>query len=516
MQNQLSKPLLLTIIVMAGLCSLMYELLISTTSSYLLGDSVKQFSLTIGIYMAAMGIGSFLSQYINKNLLTWFVYTEILLGLVGGISVSLMYFSFNYLSLEEFQMLMLTLTLIIGVFTGLEIPILVRFLKEYFPLKENIAYVLGLDYIGALFATLLFPFLLLPFLGTFKTALLFGIVNLIMGAIVYIFFIKKLGLPRTKIAEASLVISITSLSVMLLTSGYLLDKWEDKIFEHKVVFSKESQYQNLVLTKNNSDIRLYINNIIQFSSKDEYRYHEALAHVPLCFARNKSRVLILGGGEGLLARELLKHAKIDTIDIVDLDAEVFKIASTQHDLVELNKGALKNPKVKPIVNDAMQYLIKNSQVYDIILADLPDPSNESLSRLYSKSFYKLIANNLSHDGIFVTQASSVYHTGKAFWCIEETLRQSPFEQVIPYHVYVPSFGDWGFVMASKVPMNFDKWPECVTSVKYISSEQWSKMRWFENDILKPSDIKANNIDDAQLLKYFIADWAKWSKEMGTK
>jgi spermidine synthase len=515
MQNQLSKPLLLAIIVLAGLCSLMYELLISTTSSYLLGDSVKQFSLTIGVYMAAMGIGSFLSQYIKRDLLSWFVYIEILLGLVGGISVPLMYYSFNFLSLEEFQVLMLILTLIIGIFTGLEIPILVRFLKGYFPLKENIAYVLGLDYIGALFATLLFPFLLLPFLGTFKTALLFGIVNLIMGAIVYVFFIKKLGLQRTKVAESSLAVSLIGLMIMLLTSGSLLDQWEDKIFSHKVVYSKESQYQNLVMTKNRDDLRLYINNIIQFSSMDEYRYHEALAHVPLCFAKHKSRVLILGGGEGLLAREILKHTDVDSVHIVDLDAEVFAIASTQHDLVKLNQGALKNPKVKPIVNDAMQYLVQNSQLYDVIIADLPDPSNESLSRLYSKSFYKLIANNLSHDGIFVAQATSVYHTNKAFWCIEETLQQSPFLIVVPYHVYVPSFGDWGFVLASKMPLAVNDWPFCVREAKFLNADQWSKMLHFENDILKPKDIKASNIDDALLLKYFLEDWNKWSKELGT-
>jgi spermidine synthase len=515
-QKQLSLSILFFIIVIAGLCSLMYELLISTTSSYLLGDSVKQFSLTIGVYMAAMGLGSFISKYINENLLHWFVITEIFLGVVGGISVPLLYLSFNYLSIEEFQILMLLLTLFIGIFTGLEIPILVRFLRSFFPLKENIAYVLGLDYIGALVATLLFPFLLLPFLGTFKTALLFGIVNLFMGGIIYVVFVRKFKLMRIPFIELSLGASIFSLVCILIFSSKLLAQWEDLIFEHKVIYSKESQYQNLVLTKNRSDLRLYINNIIQFSSIDEYRYHEALAHVPLCFARQKNRVLILGGGEGLLAREVLKHKQVAHLDIVDLDPEVLALASNQYDLVKLNENAIQNPKVRLVTNDAMQYLMLNQEPYDIILADLPDPSDEALSRLYSKSFFKLIEKNLGRDGIFVTQATSVYHTRYAFWCIYQTLLESPFESIIPYHTYIPAFGDWGFVLASKSSIFADHWDMCVDSTRFMSSHQWEKMKHFEKDIQKPADIKASNIDDALLLRYFLKEWSKWSKEMGTK
>lgn len=515
MSQSLSKPLLFIIIIIAGLCSLMYELLISTTSSYLLGDSVKQFSLTIGIYMAAMGVGSYLSQFVRDKLLSWFVYTEIFLGIIGGVSVPVMYYFFNYLSLQEFQVMMLSITFIIGLLTGLEVPLLIRSLKNYFPLKSNVAYVLSLDYIGALIATIVFPFLLLPFLGTFKTSLLFGIINIIMGGIVYLFFIKKLTLPRDKSAEGLLLLSLIFLAFIFFKSTSLLSQWEDKIFSHKVIYSKESQYQNLVVTKNKSDIRLYINNIIQFSSIDEYRYHESLAHIPLCFVRNKSSVLILGGGEGLLAREVLKHNDVSNITIVDLDKEVFSLAKDNKEIAALNNNALTNPKVNLVTEDAMQYLIKNQSLYNVIIADLPDPSNESISRLYSTSFYKLILQNLTRDGIFVTQASSVFHTRNAFWCIHETMKYSGFEYILPYHTYVPSFGDWGFILASNFDLSNVKWNTCIKT-KYITNEQWDVMKHFDIDITAPKNIEINRMDDARLLRYFLDDWNKWSKEIGTK
>jgi spermidine synthase len=173
--QQLSeKSIFFAAVFIAGLCSIIYELLISTTSSYFLGDSVKQFSLTIGVYMAAMGIGSWLSKYLEDDLLEWFVKIEIALGLIGGASVPILYFCFDRFSLDGLQWLVLGLTLLIGIFTGFEVPILVRIMKTYYPLKANLANVLSLDYVGALVATLLFPFVLLPFVGVFRTSVAFN------------------------------------------------------------------------------------------------------------------------------------------------------------------------------------------------------------------------------------------------------------------------------------------------------------------------------------------------------
>lgn len=498
-------------IFIAGLCSIVYELLISTTSGYFMGDSIKQFSLVIGVYMAAMGVGSYLSQFINDNLAENFVKIEILLGLTGGVSVPLLYFTFTRVTGTEYQFIMLGLTAVIGVLTGFEVPILVRILKEQFTLKSNLAYVLSLDYVGALLASLLFPFLLLPFVGTFKTSLIFGFVNVALGLFVYYFMTGEAGEKRKK----SMIIS--ALSVLLLFVGMgagadrLLTAWEQDLYTSRLVFSEQTPYQKLVLTKNNDDLRLYINRIIQFSTIDEYRYHESLALVPMAAARHKKKVLILGGGEGLLAREVLKDPEVESVTVVDLDAKVFEIARENVHLSEVNQGALDNPKVTTVAADAATFLQESSEYYDLIFADLPDPSNDALSRLYSTSFYRLVHQRLGAEGIFVTQATGTFHTKSAFWCIFETVKASEFAHVYPYHTYVPSFGDWGFVAAAKYPLDLQNY-NADYPVKYLEPDLVKSLFFFEKDIANPGDIEVNYLDRPVILGYFLEDWERWRKD----
>ncbi|MFK7809103.1 MAG: polyamine aminopropyltransferase, partial [Saprospiraceae bacterium] len=477
----------------AGLCSLIYELLISTTSSYFLGDSVKQFSLTIGIYMAAMGVGSYLTKFLKKDLLEWFIKIEMLLGFVGGASVPILYYVFDQTSSGEYQFVMLALTGIIGALTGFEIPLLVRILKKYFPLQSNLAYVLSLDYIGALGATLLFPFLLLPFVGTFRTSILFGMLNIALGFVTYRFFTGKLSLKKKNWLEWLGIICIAFFLMLFTMSNRLLTHWEDSFYNHRIVYAKQTPYQKLVLTQNRDDLKLYINRIIQFSSKDEYRYHESLAVIPLLAAPYKKKILILGGGEGLLAREVLKFQKVESITIVDLDPEVFRIAKENVHLKELNEGSLSHPKVTLVAQDAMAYLKETDEQYDVILADLPDPSNESVARMYSTMFYRLVQSRLSGYGVFATQATSVFHTNNAFWSIQETLEESGFAKVHSYHTYVPSFGDWGFHLAANHEVDPTKYKEEVAT-KYLDASIVPQLFLFEKDVAKPEDIEANRLD----------------------
>lgn len=294
-------------------------------------------------------------------------------------------------------------------------------------------------------------------------------------------------------------------------SGKLLQHWEDKFYTHEVIFSKQTPYQKLVVTKNHDDVRLYINRVIQFSSRDEYRYHESLALIPLHVAERKKKVLILGGGEGLLARELLKHPDIETIKIIDLDPEVFRLAKENPYILKLNEGALLHPKVIPIADDAMRFLKESREEFDVILADLPDPSNESLARLYSTAFFKMVRSRLAPQGVFVTQASSTFHTLNSFWCIYESVKASGFANVYPYHAYVPSFGDWGFVLAAEhalSPTEFEAQVPC----RFLDSATVKKMFHFEKDIDNPGNIIANKLDRPVLLDYFLDDFHKLSRE----
>ena len=505
------RHILIFSIFIAGLCSIIYELLISTTSAYFLGNSVKQFSLTIGIYMAAMGLGSYLSKFVTSRLLLVFIVVELALGLTGGLSVPILYYCFEQLSRPSYSVLMITLTTFIGILTGFEVPLLIRVMKQYYPLKENLANVLSVDYLGALIATLVFPFLMLPYFGIFRTSLLFGLLNIALGYLILLFFSRHLDKTIRRIIQGSLIVIPATFTALLIFADPILQRWDNEAFSHRTIYSKQTPYQHLVLTRNREDIRLYINRIIQFSSVDEYRYHESLALVPLQLAPYTKNVLVLGGGEGLLVRELLKEPAIEKIVVVDLDQAVFDLAIHNPYVSSLNEEALLHPKVTTITADASVYLQDINQLYDLIIADLPDPSNEEVARLYSTFFYQLVRNRLTPNGMFATQASSPFHTRNAFWCIFETLKESGFSQVVPFHAYVPSFGDWGFMLASNREIDPTQWqPEYPT--RFLDTSQVQRMFEFEKDIINPGNLFPNRLDRPVLLEYYLQDWVRWSKE----
>ena len=512
-QEKMSEKTAITLaIFIAGLCSLIYELLISTTTSYFLGDSIRQFSLTIGFYMAAMGLGSYLSKYFpNPHLAVLFIVVEALLGIIGGSSVPLLYYGFERLSAGAYMGLMIALTTVIGVLTGFEIPLLARIMKKYYPLRVNLANVMSLDYFGALAATLLFPFLLLPFFGVFRTSIFFGLVNIALGVFILWYFSGHIRGKVVNWLYGFSVFSMLAFASLLYFARPILKAWDDQSFSHQVVFSKQTPYQHLILTKNKEEVRLYINRIIQFSSADEYRYHEALALLPMQAASYKKNILVLGGGEGLLARELLKEPAVESITIVDLDPEVFRLARENYHIRTLNEGALDHSKVHTVAMDAAAFLRESTEYYDLIISDLPDPSNEAVARLYSTHFFRLAQSRLTPNGVFATQASSPFHTRNAFWCIFETLKQSGFEQVLPYHTYVPSFGDWGFIMASRLPLEVRPF-HTTLPVRYLDKAVVGAMFDFPKDSNNPGGLLPNRLDQPALLEYYLADWSKWSRE----
>lgn len=499
---------------MAGLCSIVYELLISTTSSYFLGDSVKQFSLTIGIYMFAMGVGSFLTKYVGKRELLAFIRTELLLGLLGGISVPLLYFLFQHQTNDQYQFTMLGLTFAIGLLTGLEIPLLARVMESYSPLEENLANVLGFDYVGALAATLLFPFLLLPFVGLYSSSLIFGAVNLLLGCGVAWFFRNELSRREKRGVYALTAAGIIVFGLLLSWAEPFLQHWEAKAYPHRVIYREQSPYQQITLTQNNDDLRLYLNRVIQFSSRDEYRYHEALALIPASAAGHVRKVLILGGGEGLLAREVLKIPELTSVTIVDLDERIFSLAKRHAGIRALNAGAMESPKVRCLAEDAAVFLRNDTTIYDLILADLPDPGSESIARLYSTWFFGMARDRLAPDGVFATQATSPFHTRKTFWAIHETLDAAGFDQLTPYHVLVPSFGLWGFIMAGKerpATLRAD------LDYRFLENEGLGPMFYFPEDISRKPDetILPNRLDKPVLLDYFLEEWSDWQREKTT-
>jgi spermidine synthase len=490
----------------AGLCSIIYELLIATTVSYFMGDSVKFFSLTIGLYMAAMGVGSYISKFITDKLLQRFVIAEILLGLIGGISIPLLYFTYTTTSL--FYPTYVLLTLCIGFLIGLEIPFLTRLMENYQALKSNIANILSFDYLGALIATIAFPFFLLPVMGIYQSSLLFGLINMSIAAVVLYSYRKSLGKTGKRLQLLTAAMSLFIL-VMLVFSSQTLKHWDQMLYNGRIVHSEQTPYQKITLTKSKDDLRLYLNGVLQFSSVDEYRYHESLVIVPMTFADKPiKRVLVLGAGDGLAVRELLKYSEIEQIVLVDLDARMTQLAMNNPHLVDINLASLDNKKVQVVIDDAFVFLEKNKQAFDLIINDLPDPNTITLSRLYSKQYYRLAKSNLTSDGIMVTQATSPFFVKPAFWSIVKTIEAAGFAYTYPYHANVPSFGDWGFVLSTFHPIDLiPKHP--IKNSLFLTQESILSMFVFEKDVQK-IDVEINQIDKPVVLDYYLNSWRYFS------
>ncbi len=479
-------------------CGLIYELIAGTLASYLLGDSVLQFSTVIGSYLFAMGIGSWLSRFIDRALVARFITIELLVGLLGGFSSTLLFLGFAYT--QAFRFLLYVLVVIIGILVGLEIPLLMRILRERFQFKELVANVLTFDYLGALGASLLFPLVLVPKLGLVRGAILFGLINAAVA--LWSTWLFKEHLPTPGIQRAGCAIVVLALCIGLAFGNVITDTADSALYSDEVIFAKSTPYQRMVLTKWKQDYRLYLNSHLQFSSRDEYRYHEALVHPGLASIASPKRALVLGGGDGLAVREMLRYASLESITLVDLDPEMTRQFSTHPLLVELNSGSLKNPKVHVINADAFPWLEKNDGVYDFVVVDFPDPNNYSLGKLYTTAFYRLLRHHVAQNGVAVVQSTSPMFARQSFWCINETMKQAGFK-TYPYHVYVPSFGEWGYVLGA-----VEEWrqpAQVPPGLKFLTATNVHELFDFPPD-LAPVPAEPNRLSDQTLVRYYEREW----------
>jgi len=288
----------------------------------------------------------------------------------------------------------------------------------------------------------------------------------------------------------------------------LLKNWSNNIYEDPVIFSKQTKYQKIIITKYKNDLRLFLNGNLQFSSKDEYRYHEALVHIPLSLFPQKQTVLVLGGGDGLAIREILKYPEVQKIILVDLDPEIVKLAREHYHLKTLNQNSLKHKKVQVINQDAFVFLKESDELYDVIIADLPDPNNVSLARLYSREFYNIVLRRLSKSGVFVTQSTSPFFAKKAFWCIYNTMKEAGFKTTVPYHAYIPSFGDWGFIMGSNISIRRAPPLKIPGPTKFIDERNFETLFTFDKDILDQA-VQYSTLDAPAVLHYYLDAWRTW-------
>lgn len=494
--------LLLAVFVIAT-CGLIYELVAGTLASYLLGDSVTQFSTIIGVYLFSMGIGSFLSKYLSGNLIQWFVRIELLVGLIGGFSSALLFVVFPLAS--SFQIVLYSLVCVTGIFVGLEIPLLMRILEHKVEFKELVSRVFTFDYIGALLASIIFPLLLVPHLGLIRTSLFFGILNIAVGLYLAWYFAKEM--KQAILLKTTAVLLLLLELVAFVLSEQIMRYSETMTYNDQVVYAVSSPYQRIVLTRNKRELRLFLNGNLQFSSADEYRYHEALVHPALSSVNKLENVLVLGGGDGLAVREILRYPTVKQISLVDLDAVMTKLFSSQDVLLNLNKRSLLNPKVKVYNKDAFVWLREYHESYDAVIVDFPDPSSFSIGKLYSTIFYQLLKKVVKPEGIVVIQSTSPYVAPRSYWCIDSTLHFAGF-YTKPYHNYVPSFGEWGYIIATPLPHNnwFGAMPE---GLKFLNARTTEQMFIFPEDMKTKQLYDANKLNNQVLVHYFEEEWGKY-------
>lgn len=494
---------LLFSILIVALCGIVYELIIGTVSSYLMGNSVYQFSLTIGFFMFAMGIGSYVSRYLNQNLIEIFIYVEMALALIGGLCSIALFMLFPFAP-WLYTAAMFGFIFLIGGLVGIEIPILMRVLSEQHGTRKSIADVLSLDYIGALFGSVAFPLLLLPTLGLITSSFAIGLINVSIAFLNAIWLRDHVRHPGRMIW---MTIGVFVLLVALTMSASRITSFaQHHLYFDRVVWEKQTQYQSLAVTNKwpSGDLRLFIDGHLQFAESDEHRYHEALVHPAMSWesATPPTTVLVLGGGDGMAVREVLKYPSVTAVDLVDLDPDMTWLGKDFAPVRALNKDSLHAPEVTIFNEDAFLFVQRTQKTYDRIIIDFPDPHNEVISKLYSQEFYALVKQHLSSDGVVVSQSTSPFFARGTYWAIATTL-ESMFTDVVNYQVTIPSFGIWGFNLATREDdTSLGPMPSGLVA---MSPAIFEAAKVFPCDISRPEGLEANSIFDPNLYEVYLAD-----------
>jgi spermidine synthase len=495
-------PVLFLNVLIIATCGLVYELLAGTLASYVLGDSVTQFSLIIGIYLSALGVGAWLSRFIETGLARKFIEVELGVALLGGLSAPLLFLSFGRLS--YFPVVLYGLVFGIGVLVGLELPLLMRILKDVLDFKELVSRVLTFDYVGALVASLLFPLFLVPKLGLVRTSLVFGLLNAGVG-LWATWFMRSLIKGDVSGLRARAAIVITLLGIGIIKSNSLTTLAEDELFADEIIYSRTTPYQRIVVTRGRAGFQLFLNGHLQFSSADEYRYHEALVHPAMTLTGAPRRVLVLGGGDGLAMREILRYPSVESVTLVDLDPAMTNLSQAFSPLAELNKHSFSDPRVQVINQDAMIWLEEARGPFDVAIVDFPDPNTFALGKLYTTRFYRLLKASLSGDAAISVQCTSPLFARNSYWCIVKTLEAAGFA-VKPYQTAVPSFGVWGFALAGLAP--FDIPAHSLAGLRFLDDQAMAALFVLPAD-LQAVPVEVNRLDNQALVRYYESEWKRY-------
>ncbi|CAM4416135.1 Spermidine synthase [Mycobacterium basiliense] len=496
------RALLLAAVAACAACGIVYELALLTLSTSLNGGGIVATSLIVAGYIAALGAGALVIKPLLAHAAITFIAVEALLGIIGGLSATALYVAFAFVDGSTWVLALGTA--LIGGLVGAEVPLLMTLLQRGrvagpTDTGRTLANLNAADYLGALVGGLVWPFVLLPHLGMIRGAAVTGMVNLVAAAIVSLFLLRHVGSTRQLVtALGALAAALMLLVTLLLRAREIETTSRQQLYADPIIAYRHSVYQEIVVTRRGNDMRLYLDGGLQFSTRDEYRYTETLVYPGL---RDGARsVLVLGGGDGLAARELLRLPGVQTITQVELDPAVIELARTT--MRDANRGALDHPRVHVVIDDAMRWL-RAAQIpsggFDAVIVDLPDPDTPALGRLYSTEFYALAGRALAPDGLMVVQAGSPFSTPTAFWRTISTIRSAGYA-VTPYHVHVPTFGDWGFVLARHGDIApKPAVPRSAPALRFLNQQVLDAAAVFSDDVaprqLEPSTLENPRIVD---------------------
>lgn len=494
------RALLLAAVAACAACGIIYELALLTLSASLDGGGIVATSLIVAGYIAALGVGALLVKPLLAHAAITFIAVEALLGIVGGLSAAALYVVFAFV--DGSTWVLAVSTALIGGLVGAEVPLLMTLLQRgrsagAADAGRTLANLNAADYLGALLGGLVWPFLLLPHLGMIRGAAATGMINLAAAAVVAIFLLRQVVSTRQLLlALCALTAAAGLLATLLLRSADIETTSRQRLYADPIIAYRHTAYQEIVVTRRGDDTRLYLDGGLQFSTRDEYRYTESLVYPAL--GNGAHSVLVLGGGDGLAARELLRQPGISKIVQVELDPAVIDIARTT--LRNANGGSLDNPRVAVLTEDAMNWLRRpDVDRFDAVIVDLPDPDTPVLGRLYSTEFYALVARALAPGGLMVVQAGSPFSTPTAYWRTVSSIRAAGYA-VTPYHVHVPTFGDWGFALAQRADAApAPKVPANAPPLRYLNQQVLDAAAVFSGDI-GPRPVEPSTLDNPRIVE----------------
>jgi spermidine synthase len=486
-----------------GISGIVAEYILSTLAAYFIGNAILQFTLIVSIMLFSMGLGSRISKSFDKKIIEYFIITELVLSVLVSFSALIAYVFFSFTEIS--WLIIYILSILVGILIGLEIPFATRINNEFESLRFNISSILEKDYYGSLIGGLFFAFVGLPHLGLTYTPFVLGILNFVVSLWLFISLKEHINTKWKRGLNIAYIAVGAIISLGLFYAKPIMLFGEQAKYKDKIVYQEQTKYQKIIVTQWGVNHSLFINGNQQLSTFDEFMYHEPMVHPIMQLAAYKKNILILGGGDGCIVRELLKYEAVSTITLIDLDPKMIQLAQQNPIFTKLNNNAMNSKKLTVKYADAFNFLEKSNTIYDIIFVDLPDPNNVDLNKLYSKEFYYLCHNSLAKDGLIITQAGSPYYATKAFYCINKTMKKAGFN-TLPIHNQVLTLGEWGWVIGSKMPdlkarflaVDFNK----KLQLKWLNKNALPLLTSFGKPLVDTTGIEVNTIISPKLYQYY--------------